>query len=260
MLSLDRNLSETWTACNNNLSTPHAKNTSERADFLNFQLQKLVDKIPADDFKSLEPTVSPPSWLQSGLKRFCRLRAHHIKILTHISASGSMRDLILNPTSTRTLVTAAAKSVDLHLEIANAGEISPLVLSSTIKLLLSSLAIMMFVVSHFPEEYGPLCGKPFQTAIQILSHPQSYVKDRDLNIQGTLHVLEKIVETTQRSDCRPSASLVSGKDGIGNIVDHEEAFCEGSVFEELPTPDSGFFSLLGNMTAADILHMDNLFG
>jgi hypothetical protein len=54
--------------------------------------------------------------------------------------------------------------------------------------------------------------------------------------------------------------LISGKDEIGNTVDHGEAFCEGSVFEELPTPDSEFFSLLGSMAAADILHMDNLFG
>ena len=258
MISLDRNLSETWTAYNN--STPQTKNNSERADFLTFQLQKIIDKIPTGDFKSLEQTVSPPPWLQSGLKSFCRLRAHHIKILTHISASGSMRDLILNPTSTRTLVTAAAKSVDLHLKIANAGEISPLVLSSTIKLLLSSLAIMMFVVSHFPEEYGPLCSKPFQSAIQILSDLQSFVKERDLNIQTTLHILEKIVERSQRSASRQSNSLVSGKDEIGNTVDPGEAFCEGSVFEELPTPDSEFFSLLGSMAAADILHMDNLFG
>lgn len=258
MISLDRNLSETWIACNN--STPQTKNNSERADFLNFQLQKIVDKIPTEDFISLEQTVSPPPWLQSGLKRYCRLRAHHIKILTHISASGPMRDLILNPISTRTLVTAAARSVDLHLEIANAGEISPLVLPSTIKLLLSSLAIMMFVVSYFPEEYGPLCSKPFQTAIQILSDPQSYVKDRDLNIKETLHVLERIVETSQRSGSRQLASLGSGKDEIGNPVDHGGAFCEGSVFEELPTPDSEFFSLLGSMAAADILHMDNLFG
>lgn len=119
---------------------------------------------------------------------------------------------------------------------------------------------MMFVVSHFPEEYGPLCSKPFQTAIQILSDPQSYVKERDLNIQGTLHVLEKIVEMSQRSASRQSNSLVSGKDEIGNTFDQGEAFCEGSVFEELPTPDSEFFSLLGSMAAADILHMDNPFG
>lgn len=57
-----------------------------------------------------------------------------------------------------------------------------------------------------------------------------------------------------------SNSLVSGKDEIGNTVDPGEAFCEGSVFEELPTPDPEFFSLLGSMAAADILYLDSLFG
>lgn len=259
MISLDRNLSETWTVVNN--PSPQSKNNSERADFLNFQLQKLVDNIPTGDFKSLDPTVVPPPWLQAGLKRFCRLRAHHIKMLTHISASGSMRHLISNPTSTNTLVAAAAKSVDLHLEMVTAGQISPLVLLSTIKLLLNSLSIMMFAVSHFPEEYGPLCSKPFQTAIHTLSDAQSYVKDPDLNIQDTLHVLEKIVGTSQWSHSQHQAPFISRQEDISNnTIGQEEAFCEGNVFEELPTPDSEFFSMLGSMAATDILHMDNLFG
>lgn len=118
----------------------------------------------------------------------------------------------------------------------------------------------MFVVTHFPEEYGPLCSKAFQTARQILSDPQSYVNNRDLNIHGTLHALEKTVETSQRLDSRQTASLGSGKDEIGSTVDGGEAFCEGSVFEELPTPDLEFFPLLGSMAAAGILIMDNLCG
>jgi hypothetical protein len=257
MISLDRNLSETWTIVNIPSSQP--KNNEERVEFLNFQLQKLVDKIPAEDFKSLEPTITPPPWLQAGLKKFCLLRVHHIKIFTQISASGSIRNLISNTTSTNTLVTAAAKSIDLHMEMVDAGEISPLMLPTMLKLLLSSLSIMMFAVSHCPDEYGPLCSKHFETAVQILSDAQSYVKDPDMTIWGTLRVLEKVVETSQRSHTQRPAPLVSRKEDISNDVDQGEVFCEGSVFEELPTPDSEFFSMLGSIGAPDILHMDNIF-
>lgn len=94
MISLDRNLSKTWTVVN--APSSQSKNNEERVEFHNFQLQKLVDKIPTGHFKSLEATVTPPPWLQAGLKKFCRLRVHHVKILTQISASGSIRDLISN--------------------------------------------------------------------------------------------------------------------------------------------------------------------
>ena len=106
MISLDRILSETWTTAN--APSPQTRNSEERVEFLNFQLQKLADKIPTGDFKNLEPTIAPPPWLQVGLKQFSHLRVHHIQILIQISASGSIRDLMSNPISTKTLVTAAA--------------------------------------------------------------------------------------------------------------------------------------------------------
>lgn len=180
MISLDRNLSETWIIIN--APSSQSKYNGERVEFLDFQLQKLVNNIPTEDFKTLEPTVVPPPWLRAGLKRFCRLRVHYIKILTHIGTSGSIRDLISQPKPARALVASAAESVDLYLEMMNAGEISPLVLPTAIKILLSSLSIMVFAVSHFPEEYGPFCSKPFHTAVNILSDVQSYIKDPVLNI------------------------------------------------------------------------------
>ncbi|KAJ6142436.1 hypothetical protein N7471_001889 [Penicillium samsonianum] len=260
MISLDRNLSEIWTLVNAPASL--SKNNEEQVEFLNFQLQKLIDKMPTEDFKSLEPTVVPPSWLQAGLKQFCRLRVHHIKILTHIGTSGSIRDLISDPKSTRTLVAVAAQSVDLHLEMVNTGEISPLVLPTAIKLLLSSLSIMLFAVSHCPEEYGSLYSKRFQAAIDILSDVQHTVKDPDLNILGTLEVMEKITEASQMSHFQRSAPLNNRKEGTDDSVYHGEASGEGNLFEELPTPDSEFFSMLGDfdMAASDILNVDNIFG
>ncbi|OQE14443.1 hypothetical protein PENFLA_c038G03770 [Penicillium flavigenum] len=260
MISLDRNLSEIWTLVN--APPSQSNNRKEQIEFLDFQLQKLVDKVPREEFKSLEPTVVPPSWLQAGLKRFYWLRVHHIQILTRVGTSGSIRDSISSPELTRTLVAAAAKSVDLHVQMVNAGEISPLVLPTAIKLLLISLSVMLFAVSHFPEDYGSLYSKHFQAAIDILSDVQSVVKDPDLNIPGTLEVLEKIAEASLISHSQCPASLFNHKENTSNMVYRGEAFSEGSLFEELPTPDSEFFSMLGgfNAAATDIPHVDNIFG
>lgn len=259
MISLDRNLSETWNVVNH--SPSRSRNSEERVEFLNFQLQKIVDRIPTGDFESLESTVAPPLWLQAGLKKFCHLRVHHIKFLIQISAYGSIRDAISNPTSTDSVVTAAIKSIDLHFEMENSGGISPLMLPIMTKLLLTSLSIMMFIVSCRPNEYMPLCRKPFETATSILSDVQRHVKDEALNIPRTLHVLDRIIKGSQMSQFHQPVPLISRKEDIGNNINQDEKLGEGSIFEELPTPESEFFTVLGAMGATDILHMpDNIFG
>ncbi|KAJ6105105.1 hypothetical protein N7523_010179 [Penicillium sp. IBT 18751x] len=260
MISLDRVLSDIWTLIN----TPSSqlKVNDERIEFLNFQLQKLIDNMPTEDFKSLEPTVDPPPCLQAGLKRFCRLRVHHIKILTRIGTSGSIKDLISQPKSAGALVPLAVQSVDLHVEMANAGGISPLLLPTAIKLLLSSLSITLLGVSHCPEEHGLMCSKPLHTAIGILSDVKSYVKDPDLNISGMLAALAKVAESSQSLHSQWSAPLNNGKEGPGNTVYQGEPFDQRNVFDELSTPDSEIFSMLGDvsMAATNMLRIDNLFG
>ena len=260
MISLDRILSEIWTLIN--APSSQSNNIKEQIEFLEFQLQKLIDKVPREDFRALEPTVVPPPLLQAGLKRFYWLRVHHIRILTRVGTSGSIRDSISNPESTKALVAAAAQSVDLHMQMVNAGEISPLLLPTAIKLLLISLSVMLFAVSHFPEDYGSLYSKHFQAAIDILSDVQAVIKDPDLNIPGTLEVLEKIAEPSLVSHSQRPTSLVNHNEGTSNMVYREEAYSEGSLFEELPTPDSEFFSMLRDFstTATDISHFDNIFG
>ncbi|KAJ6158301.1 hypothetical protein N7485_011127 [Penicillium canescens] len=260
MISLDSNLSEIWTLVN--APSSQTKNNAERIEFLTFQLQKLVDKIPTEDFVSPEPTVIPPAWLQTGLKHFCHLRVHHIRILTQIGAFGSLRDLISLPASAKSLLTAAAKSVDLHSRMADAGEISPFLLPTAVKLLLTSLSIMLFSVSHRPEEYGPMCSKPFQTAIIILHNLQNCVKDLDSKIFSTLEVLEKIAGINEASHSKTLAPVFNRKESTRNNVYQGESFGEGTLFDELPTPDSELFSLLGDvgMAATDMLHFDDIFG
>lgn len=260
MISLDRNLSELWSLINS--SSSQLKVNDERLEFLGFQLQKLVDNMPTEDFKSLEPTVDPPPWLQAELKWFCRLRVHHIKLLNRIGASGSLRNLVSQPKSAAALVPLAIQSVDLHQEMVNAHKISPLLLPTAMKLLLSSLSIMLLVVSHFPEEYGPMCSKPFQTAIDILRDVKSSVKNPDLNFSGILAALAKVTESSQSSHSQWSAPLINRKEGSGNTVYHGVTFGQVNVFDELSTPNSEIFSMLGDvsMAATDILHIDNLFG
>lgn len=59
-----------------------------------------------------------------------------------------------------------------------------------------------------------------------------------------------------------SAPLINRKEGTGNNVHHGEPAGEGNVFDELQTPDSEFFSMIGDvsMAATDMLYIDNTFG
>lgn len=259
MISLDRNLSEIWLLINDPSSQSTDKH--ERIEFLSFQLQKIIDNIPTEDFKILDPAVVPPSWLQGGLKRFCRLRVHYIKMLTHIGTYASIIELVAQPRVARILVNSAVESVDLFVEMVNSGEISPLLLPSAIKILLASLSIMLFAVLHFPDEYGPLCSKPFHTAIDILSGMQDYIKDPILSIWATLEELVKIAEIIQMSPKRLSP-LVNRKEETRNIDHHGELCGEDNLFEELRTPNSEFFSILEDFSMAntDVLYTDNVFG
>jgi hypothetical protein len=118
--------------------------------------------------------------------------------------------------------------------MADAGEISPFLLPTAVKLLLTSLSIMLFTVSHRPEEYGPMCSKPCQTAINILHNLQNCVKDLDRKIWSTLELLEKIAAISEASPSKISAPVFNRKETPRNIVYQGESFGEGTFFDELP--------------------------
>lgn len=263
MISLDRNLSETWTIINSSSRSP-SKESRERVEFLNFQLQKLVSNMPTDDFAPLEPTVESPEWLRLGLKLFCRLRVHHIKMLSHVGSFDSMRDLISQPQSARALVTSAAEAVEMTLEmISNGAKTSPLLLPSALKFLLSSLSFMLLVVSHYSTQYRALCSKPFYAAIDILNKMQDVVKDPSLNIRGTLQEMRKIAGVIQLSpppldQSTVPFSFIDAKQGVDGTANTEQTFATPNMFDELQTPNSDFFSNLGdvNISGADSLYMN----
>lgn len=261
MISLDRNLSETWAIINS--PSPQIKENRERVEFLNFQLQKLVNNIPTDEFTPLDPSLDSPAWLRVGLKLFCRLRVHYIKMLNYVGSFDSIQDLISQPQSARMLVTSAAEAVNITLEMVdNGGKTSPLLLPSAFKFLLSSLSFMLLVASHYPTQYRALCSKPFYAAIDMLNNMQGAVNDSILNICGALQELRKIAEVIQLPPPpdRSAASLplIDAKQGADNSAHLGQAFTGQNVFDELQTPDSDFFSNLGdiNISAPDLLYMN----
>lgn len=264
MISLDRSLSETWAIINS--PSPQRKRDRERVEFLNFQLQNLVNNIPTDEFAPLEPTLYSPTWLQVGLQLFCRLRVRHIKMLNYVGSFDSIRDLISQPQSARALVTSAAEAVDIALEMINnnGGKTSPLLLPSTFKFLLSSLSFMLLVVSHYPTQYRDMCSKPFHNAIDMLKNMQGVVKDPSLDISGAIQELQKIAEAIQLMPPpaaeRSAASLLlaDSKHEANNSAHLGQTYTGPNVFDELQTPDSDFFTSLGdvNISAPDLLYMN----
>ncbi|KAI9039006.1 uncharacterized protein KD926_009990 [Aspergillus affinis] len=226
---------------------------------------KLVASLPTGDFTPFEPTVKPPPWLQTGLQRFCRLRVHHIKMLNYIGSFDSLRGLISQPQAARALISSATESVELHLEMMNDGGTSPLLIPLAIKFLLSAVSFMILVVSHYPEEYGPLCTKPFHAAIEILHNAQQSRKDPSLDVSSTLEELRRIAEVIQLPSPPPPrqlapVTLTNGKQDTDNNAHLSQAYGP-NVFDELKPPESSLFSMLGdvNVAANDMLYMDDIF-
>jgi hypothetical protein len=271
MISLDRNLSETWAIVNGSKS--QSGETFGRAEFLSFQLQKLVDSMPSADFAPPGPSVNPPAWLRSGLRHFCNLRVHHIKMLNYVASFQSIDDLISQPGSARTLLNSAADSVDIQQELMLSGQgSSPLLRPSAVKLLLSSLFFMLLVASRYPADCAPLCSKPFHTAIDILVNVQSTVKDPGLDIGGALDELQRIAKTIQLPNPKRSTPLPFCLGSCKEMEDldasiqpthqKQQGFAGSDVFENLEAPDPNIFSLMDdvNITGNDIFCMSNMFG
>lgn len=270
MISIDRSLSETWVIINS--PSPQRKENRERVEFLNFQLQNLINNIPTEEFTPLEPALYSPKWLRVGLKLFCRLRVHHIKMLNYVGSFDSIRDLISQPQSARVLVTSAAEAVIIALEMMNnnGGKTSPLLLPSAFKFLLSSLSFILLVVSHYPTQYRAMCSKPFHAAIGMLKKMQGIVKDPSLDICGAIQELQKIAEAIQLLPPPPPSSppppeesaasflLADSKHETNNSVRLSQTYAGPNVFDELQTPDADFFTNLGdvNISAPDLLYMN----
>ena len=144
----------------------------------------------------------------------------------------------------------------------DAGEISPLLLPTAVKLLLTSLSIMLFTVSHRPEEYGPMCSKPFQTAINILHNLQNCVKDLDLKIWSTLEVLEKIAGISEASHSKTLAPVFNRKESTrNNVYIKENPFVKGPCLTSSRRQIQNCSVILGDVgMATDMLHFDDIFG
>lgn len=259
MISLDRNLSETLVIINAPSSL--SKDSSERVEFLGFQLQKFVSSMTAEDFTPLEPSIASPPWLQVALKRFTRLRVHHIKVLAYIGTFGSIGNLISQPQSAKCLIAFAAGSVDMYIELVTNGRTSALILPSATKILLSSLSFMLLAVSQSPAEYGPICVGPFHTAIDMLGNMQGSIQDPSLDIPGTLEELRRFAEIIQLPPPKQSLPLLDHERGAGNNTDLGQEFGEGNMSAELQTPSSDIFTMLGDVSMGppDMLYGNDVF-
>jgi hypothetical protein len=274
MVAIDRSISESWAIINK--PTPHSEKTCEHAEFLNFQLQKVVSSLPMSDFTPPNPSVNPPPWLDLQLKQFCQLRVHYIRLLNYIGSFKSLTDLLSDPHSARRLLTSAAESIEIQQGImmssaAHEGEVnsgrsaspSPLILPSAIKILLSSVSFMLLAVSHYTAEYAPLCSDSFYTATEILIAAQDTVKDPDLDIGGTLEELQRIADSINFPSPPPPKRSTPSLPLPSTLGDDEQQGSAGlDALQSLQTPDTSIFSVFddANIIGTDMLYMDNIFG
>jgi hypothetical protein len=188
-----------------------------------------------------------------------------------VGSFDSIEELISQPQSARTLITSAAEAVDVTLEMMNTcGKISPLLLPSVFKFLLSSLSFMLLVVSHYPTQYRALCSRPFHAAIDMLNNMQGLVKDPSLDIGGALQELRKLAQVIQlpsppsplpKLSAAPPLTGLDSKQGADNSNSTHlgQAFAgPNNLLDEVQMPDSNFFSSLGdvNISQPEFLYMN----
>lgn len=180
-------------------------NNCERADFLSFQLQRVVDKIPMGNFTPLEPEIMPPAWLNASLKHLLQLRVNHAKMLIYVQKFSSLEEMLSHPQHTISLISLAKSSIELQKEITGLPQTgsSPLLFPSTITFLLSSLSFLLLAISYSPQVYSTPCNEAVYTAMDILAKSYPWVKAPGRESWGSLSDLKAMLATAQTPPGRP---------------------------------------------------------
>ncbi|KAJ9497397.1 hypothetical protein H2202_007201 [Exophiala xenobiotica] len=231
------------------------KEIDERAEFLGYRLQKLVEIIHESEmFPPESPEPLPPPATRTVMEAFVTLRTTHIRMLTHMRSLSSFETFSLRPQSVQILISLAISSVDLHGKIVFAGgdEGASRLLRTTIdKLLTVCVSCMFLAASYDPQVYGPICRNAFHTAINILSQAQSLPNEHSSKTMlSSLADLRRMGESIQmpaldRSTLSTSAVGTDGSATQNHQVQPDFGEMDFSMLSETPNPE--LFASMGDV-------------
>ncbi|KAH6694792.1 hypothetical protein BKA61DRAFT_584130 [Leptodontidium sp. MPI-SDFR-AT-0119] len=242
-----------------NSSTRETKENDERAEYLDFRVQKLVEGITQNEFFPPDSAAVPLPSRQIALKALFHLRTSHVRMLTHIRSLSSSQALACRPQSARTLVSLAKFTVDLHAKSIKLGGISRLLRSTFDKLLMGSISCMFLAASHDPKEYGPMCCSHFHTALNILSQSEFRLNGWHSKIWCTLDDLRTIGESIQMPT--PEQLLVvvnSSEEPSTGIKDIQRPFAEEDFFGTFESTDNELLAIFGDTNSKGLDSSSNM--
>ncbi|KFY86577.1 hypothetical protein V500_07540 [Pseudogymnoascus sp. VKM F-4518 (FW-2643)] len=241
-----------------NSSAPENKETDERAEYLDFRVQKLVESIPQSGFFPPESTVVPLHSKQVALETFFQLRTSHIRMLTHIRSLSSSHALAYRPRSARTLISLAKSTVDLHVKAIKHGGVDRLLRPTLDKLLMSSISCMFLAASYDPSEYGPMCCNDFHAALNTLSQSEFRLNRLNSNIWCTLDDLRTMGNSIQMPTPEQSPVMMTSSEGPSTGLDViQQQFVEEDFFGTFESTDHDLLAVFGDVNSR-ILDSSNM--
>lgn len=258
MISMNRFLPEIFDLTG---SPPDSKPAEERAEYLDFRIQKLVESLPVGDFDPLDPGTATPPWLQSVMKTFFQLRMSRLRMIIHMRALSSPQAISSQPRSIRALISLAKRSVDLHTETMAAGGVGCLLCRTVDKFLMSSMSCMFLAASYNPSDYGPICRSAFHRAIDMLNRSSSPLNEPHSKAWCTLDDLRRIAEKLQMPTPEQSPAGMSGEESSENTVDIRRQLFEEDFFGSFDASEHGSLGIFGGASPKNsyLSTMDSIF-
>ncbi|KAL4878054.1 hypothetical protein BJY04DRAFT_221410 [Aspergillus karnatakaensis] len=247
--------SEVWDL--ENYKSSNRTNSCDRADFLTFQLERVVDKMPMGNFVPLEPDVTPPSWLNTSLKHLIQLRVNHAKMLVFVQTFSSLEEMLSHPQYTTSLISLAKSSIEVQKEIMGLPKTgsSPLLFPSTITLLLSSLSFLLLAISYSPQVYNTPCNEAVYTAMDILAKSYPWVKAPGRESWGSLGDLKSMLMTAQTPPERTIEPAMQDTIKESSASFQTEFPPNGTIHASCPS-DQDILPMLEGVDTADLMYLE----
>lgn len=221
-----------------NSSSTEKKESDERAEYLDFRVQKLVEGIPQTGFFPPESAVVHQSSRQMALKALFQLRTNHIRMLTHIPSLSSAQALACRPRSARTLISLARSTVELHTATIMVDGVSRFIRPIFDKILMGSVSCMFLAASYDPGEYGPMCSNDFHSALDTLSQCDFSLSGLKSKIWCTLEDLRSIGQSIQMPTPEQSPAVATSAEGYSTCLgDMQQQFAAGDFLGSFKGPD-----------------------
>ncbi|KAH6661746.1 hypothetical protein B0J14DRAFT_663192 [Halenospora varia] len=240
----------------NSMSKCGGKETDERAEFLEFQIQKLMESAREIQLFPPESKVLPSPATQRTMETFITLRTTQIKMLTQVRSLSSSQALSGRPQRAHALISRAIFTVETHAKLISAvgyREVARLFRSMMDRFLMESVSCMLLAASYSPKAYGVMCRNAFHTALDILGQSPHRQRGQNCDAFNSLDDLRRKGETMQMPPLERPFPTVITSDGYSEptqIPQIQQTSTGTDFFPPCEQADLDFFPAPGEMNSS----------